>query len=59
MIPAITAAKEATAVMVKESCIVRFRYLAQQGERRTGENIRNTARMAISKELITITFIKQ
>jgi hypothetical protein len=58
MIPAMIAANDATAVMVKESFMLKFRDLAQQGERITGESMRSTARMAISKGFITTTFIQ-
>jgi hypothetical protein len=47
--PATTAARDATAVMVKDRCMVNRRDLAQQGARMTGENMRNMDIMAISK----------
>jgi RecA/RadA recombinase len=58
-IPATTAANEAAAVMEKERVMLRFRYLAQQGETMTGDSMRKTEMMAISKGVITKTFIKQ
>jgi len=44
-----TAAREATAVRVKDRCMVNVLDLEQQGARTTGENMRKTAITAISK----------
>jgi hypothetical protein len=51
--PARIAARDATAVMVKDRCMVNRRDLAQQGARRTGENMRSTDITAMSKGAIS------
>jgi hypothetical protein len=53
--PAITAAREPTAEMVKDRCMVSALDFEQQGARRTGEKMRNNEITAMSKgDIISI-----
>jgi hypothetical protein len=54
MAPATTAVRDATAVMVKDRCMVKALDFEQQGARTTGENMRNMDITAMSKGAIAI-----